>query len=389
MTVNWDNFLGTIAGNQTTAPFQNGTTYARILDSSVPLAFTVQKLREKISSGGFNPDYYQEIGSEYACGGRTLPGGGYFVSKKIFHERRCLLTSFEYAIENIGQALAELANTPLPDLMAQSQAYGINYFLHRYFQSAEKPEEGDLVVYYDQNYKPTQAGVFRNTTPNWNSPRGGTIESKWSQPNPYAFIHDVFFVPEFFGSRACFYRLKKPGTVIHSPRPLRPIEITEELQPDGSFKAINDREIRQIINSYCGKDLEQKVPQIRYLHDISFFGVCFHYALGKVLKTYSMPNIEGTHEWDLLTINEPKFLKAYFLKTSSPKPGDLAVYSKDDKRTHYGVYIGDNLIESKWGLDGVYQHPPFFVDTSTGDTLTYYRMKSEFTPEQIIPKTNQ
>lgn len=79
------------------------------------------------------------------------------------------------------------------------------------------------------------------------------------------------------------------------------------------------------------------------IFDIQFFGVCYDYALCKILKAYERICI-AEHK---MICNRPEILEKYFTPTIDPKSGDMAVYSEYGKCVHYGVVIGDNLIESK------------------------------------------
>lgn len=47
--------------------------------------------------------------------------------------------------------------------------------------------------------------------------------------------------------------------------------------------------------------------------------------------------------------------KFHYTLTESPQKGDLVVYPN---LLHFGIYIGEGMVESKWGAQGrVFQHP--------------------------------
>jgi hypothetical protein len=296
--------------------------------------------------------------------------------------------------------LETVANLPLQELLVQSSAYGINYIIHLYFENVDQPEDGDLVVYESSKTldkwnididagKSTHAGIYRKSKPNWNSPFGGTIESKWSWwSNPYVFQHDVFFVPDFIGDSAKFYRLKKQAPLVSLKadpnKPTSPMFAIEDSH--FCFKRTEENaHIRQEIDNTFGLMLSKKFPQIKKMEHIRFFGVCYHYAFGKILKTYSIPSNTPIQE-------EMKdyLLNKYFVVTTEPSEGDLAVYYQIlGYPIHYGIYKEEGIIESKWGSGAVYQHPPFYVPNEYGDILVYYKIKPEFTSETLLKALQQ
>ena len=116
----------------------------------------------------------------------------------------------------------------------------------------------------------------------------------------------------------------------------------------------------------------------------SFIGQCTAYALFKILPGYKK---SGAHEFDLLGSRPSQIINQYFIQTRDPQPGDLAVYSNSQgERKHMGIYIALELIESKWGNGPVFRHPPFYVDPSYGNTITFYRLvpDAQFIPNKDI-----
>jgi len=226
------NFLGTMAGDQVYLQGINKEpTYARIYKSFGGS----NHLRKEISERGClipGPNY-QDIGNSYSytpfwrrtpfsSRPSSMQGGGFFLTVKTFEkeEQERSLNCFAYAIGTFGNNLEKLSEKNMRELQA-SVIYTIDHIVDRYFTNVAIPEEGDLAVYsvspgeyaFTPSGRPvsgtTHAGVYRNSQHNWNSPSGGTIESKWGPLlNPYVFQHDIFFLPDFYGNQVKFYRIK-------------------------------------------------------------------------------------------------------------------------------------------------------------------------------------
>ncbi len=386
-------FLGTIAGRQAYTSFQGKQTYSRILDSEVLLAFCVDDLRTKISPGGpfTRPDFYKMIGNDYNYPRDLSPmqGGGYFKTLSITENGLKDLTRHAYTMNRLGNQLEKMTGLTLKTIQHQLQSYGIQYFVNRFFDCVLIPKDGDLVVYYDSYGKPVHSGIFRDSQPNWNSPRGGTVESKWDdgfKASPYTFQHDFFFLPQHYGNVAKIYRIIEEARP--SPTPIKHVEssgpmYTQMSDRNGSFCYISNEannNIRTIISSLGGNDLTAKLPQIDCIDDIGFCGVCYEYALEKIFGENYPKLPSDLQEADLINSNNSEILNKYFTPAEHPQVGDLAVYSNsiNGGRVHFGVYVAEDLIESKWGKHGVYRHPPFYVDFRYGDTITYYRLKADW-----------
>jgi len=211
-------------------PIANEQTYARSYQSFGGS----DDLRKKISAMGNNQFSrgYKSIGEEYSHG--TTPfsskptrmqGGGFFLTVKTIDDddQERFLNCFAYALGTFENRLEKLAEKSMVEIQ-KSVSQTIDHIVNRYFTNVVEPEEGDLVVYSVSPgkclYTPdgtavfgtTHAGVYRKSKPNWNSPSGGTIESKWGWLlTPHVFQHDVFFTPDFYGDQVKFYRIKNLG----------------------------------------------------------------------------------------------------------------------------------------------------------------------------------
>jgi len=225
-------FLGTIAGNQTYLEENQEKIYTRIYQ---PFEAS-DNLRRRISQAGHAKlgTGYKDIGEEYSYTPRwhernfltDMQGGGFFKTVHTFENtsQDRSLNCFAYALGTFGNKLENLAKEDMQTIQ-ESVALTIDQSVKKYFTNVTTiPEDGDLAVY---SIPPgeimrtpgglkvsgtTHAGIYRKSEPNWNSPKGGSIESKWGWfGNPYVFQHDVFFVPDFYGNVVKFYRLNTPS----------------------------------------------------------------------------------------------------------------------------------------------------------------------------------
>lgn len=225
-------FLGTMAGDQIFLKGNNNKlTYARTYQSfggSNHLRREISKIGDNMFGSG-----YKNIGDEYSytpfwrgtpfsSKPTSMQGGGFFLSIKTFDDKDQdrFLNCFAYALGTFGNKLEQLVEKSMAEIQ-KSVSDRIDHFVNQYFTNVVEPEDGDLVVYSvspgNVLHTPsgrevsgtTHAGVYRKSKPNWNSPSGGTVESKWGWlANPYVFQHDVFFTPDFYGNQVKFYRIK-------------------------------------------------------------------------------------------------------------------------------------------------------------------------------------
>jgi hypothetical protein len=236
-------FLGTLAGREAFVKSFRESTYARIYKSC---GFSDDN-RYTLSNAA-NGLAYKKLGEHYSVisdeqkldynehrpfGPRNIKdiddlgytrGGGFFLTvKDLAVEGERDINCFGYALSTFGEKLVALSGKSSEELIKSAKNnHGMRAIVSDYFTCiAEFPKDGDLAIYQTTKcikspgfftIAPgdiTHAGIFRNSKPNWNSPSGGTIESKWGWlSNPYVFQHDVFFTPEFYGDLVTFYRPK-------------------------------------------------------------------------------------------------------------------------------------------------------------------------------------
>lgn len=196
-TKKYDGFLGTMAGRQCymTTKDSNQYTYVRKYDpfgGSDDLRSKVAKVGDSFGAG------YKELGEEYSYtpinysdgrdfGSRpgTMQGGGFFLTVKTFQGQAASLNCFAYALSTYGESIENATGKSMKDIQ-DSVNMSIDHIVKEYFQSIEVPKDGDLVVYQTiestvigSRLIDTHAGIYRETKRNWNSPSGGSVESKW------------------------------------------------------------------------------------------------------------------------------------------------------------------------------------------------------------------
>jgi hypothetical protein len=236
-------------------------------------------------------------------------------------------------------------------------------------------------------------GIFRESERNWNSPSGGTVESKWGwRQSRYVFQHDIFFVPPNYGKVANFYRVKSEkvnvDTLAMKPHPDHPVIesllssnliYTIELDNSLTFNMTKENvERRKIIDECRSHILTRKLPEIQDLSHIEFYGFCYHYAFGRVLSTYSICTDMPTPE-----IYGEKILEKYFTVTIEPQKGDLVVYYHLGSIMHWAIFLGNNMVESKWGSGSVYRHSLFDAPNNYGNTAKCFRLNDGLTIKSL------
>ena len=312
----------------------------------------------------------------------SCQGGGFFLTLKKTED-----DSISYVIKKLGDSLKKSSGLEQQEIVQRIYAYGVEYFLHQFCESVAVPQEGDVVVYPKAKF--LQLGIFRESTPNWNSPEGGTVESVWNRWG--AFQHDIFFVPSSYGDTATFYRLKKTVKLEdltlkpHDPKtdPIPPSPLLYSQEEDGSLvfaPTESNIERRKIVDQYSAHTLARRIPEIHYLSHMSFAWVCYAYAFSQLLGVHStsvkIPPIA-------FEMGGRDILHKYFTQTNRPQKGDLVVYFKSGSIKHWGVYLSKGLVESKWGFGGVYQHRFFDAPSEYGEVVRCYRLKDGLTLESL------
>ena len=311
----------------------------------------------------------------------SLQGGGFFLTLEKTED-----DSISYVIKKLGDSLKKSSGLDQQEIVQRIHAYGVEYFLHQFCESVAVPQEGDVVVYPKAESR--QLGIFRESTPNWRSPEGGTVELVWNQ---YACQHDIFFVPSSYGDTATFYRLKKTVKLEdltlkpHDPKtdPIPPSPLLYSQEEDGSWvfaPTESNIERRKIVDQYSAHTLARRIPEIHYLSHMSFAWVCYAYAFSQLLGVHSL---SVKIPYGVFEVGGGEILDKYFTQTNQPQKGDVVVYFKSGSIKHWGIYLSKGLVESKWGSGGVYQHRFFDAPSGYGEVVRCYRLKDGLTLKSL------
>lgn len=250
-----------------------------------------------------------------------------------------------HALSQFSNQLEKISKLSFAELSARCEAYGIEYIIYEYLDNISDPMKNDIYVCW-ANIKPRLIGNYLGN---------GVVETK---VEGYVFQHAVFFLPTDLGDTVTYYR---------------PKETCSQALPLKKFADESNEEKREQIQALLGDKLTEKFPEIEYLRHIKFVGVCQQYALGKIFGTFVSP--KKTYDVYL----NPSFLDQDFYPVDTPECGDLAVYcGRSGNFLHFGVYGPDHRIESKWGCDSVYRHPPGMVPKEyapDGLNICYYRRR--------------
>ncbi len=155
-------------------------------------------------------------------------GGGYFLVTQQYEDgdQGRFISSLEYAIRIFETRIKEHYNESIQfKSFSPRERTCFNALVTKYFDPIPPPgvpQEGDLAVYENPPKTlyldgpirdisgTTHAGIYRATEPNWNSSKGGSIESKWGYlSSKYVYDHEVFLTPKYFGDTVKFYRFRE------------------------------------------------------------------------------------------------------------------------------------------------------------------------------------
>jgi hypothetical protein len=254
-------------------------------------------------------------------------------------------------------------------------AAAADHLTYNYFKEVDVPLQGDLVVYNGQkslfHKSGRHLGIYQT------SPLShGTVLSKWTYISKKAFQTDLFAAPTTFGNTARFFRVIDAIKRFPLPPLLDSASLHYTIDEKGAFNYIETDEhnsIRKLLDSAPFDEVRAVHGSVIYLKHLNKFeGNCALYALRLALT--SMPAIVPADPSAAFL-----FVKEHFIPTNTPANGDIAVYL--DEQTgmakHFGIYRSQYGIESKWGKDGVYLHPPFDVPKIYDDKMQCYKLNLE------------
>ena len=351
--------------------FLNEYTYGILQDKSKKLARIREKI-DKIYTNGDTKVYVKALRAQN-------PESNFKVIKKLEPEEQNLSYPCNYVINYHKEELENISGIPAKDFMTMVGIYGLKYILFRFYQTVKIPQEGDLAFYskgIDDKGGRFHVGLYREDDQ--------TIEL-WMKifDNPYIFTNNFFFVPESFGNTIEFYRVKSELPELDL------LNVSQMYNLNSKFFAEFDKKceegilIRDNISNTLNGNFDD-IKEIKKIPHINFPGVCFNYAFGKIFKTYHTPRglpAFGSNKKALFS----KIDKYFIDVTEEPLEGDLVIYFSGQNLInceHFGIYLGNGFVESKWGVTDVYQHPLFYVDNTYGDYVKYYRLNSE--REEVI-----
>lgn len=368
-------FLGTLAGDQCFTISPIGKTYSRRFVNFGMADVTRNKIA-KIGTSigrqeeGFNyregPTWYNKDCSWYS-------GGGYFQTLEELSQIEAYLGADSYALKFFGKKLEELSGKKLSRLQDKCTQLGIDSILLPYFKPVNVPRDGDLVVY--RGGELPHAGVYRTSKPNWHSPEGGTVTSKWSRG--HTSQTDVFFISSDVGDVAQFFRIRDEAVSSPLPIPTLSGPLNYRTNKEGALIYLgtseND-ELRTMLGKMKVSFIPAKVPSICHLEHLNVFrGNCAKYAMVRALEVLEKDVTLPCHEPSSTEL----FIKKHFVLTETPSKGDVAVYSRGTFPVHFGIYLSKDYIESNWGGAGTLRHPPFHVPHIYGDKIEYYKLNPE------------
>lgn len=390
--------LGPLEGKQVRKPYTiardkpGKTTYAREFDRVKPLDSQGRILYGyKWELMHILPiEEYIELGNKYK------KNGGFFEivearAEEAFLKNDKSYINYEYILYWFAEDLELSSGLRMNELKFLLEMGGIDFFIHEYFETVDMPKNGDLVVYEDSSGKIHHAGIYRSGV---GFPYGGVIQSLV----PYfdeagIFQHDVFFTPYSFGTIAKFYRIKQvcPYYAIVElwKNEKEKFKQMYTVDDDGVYhfnKTEQNIALRDTIRDMPkGEKLIKEFPEIMSLSHVNAYGVCATYALKNVLKSSkALVPFVGIGRLN-------KILDKYFVLQKKPEIGDLVVYylTEDSEPVHYGIYYTEEIVESKWGTSSVYRHPIFYVPDFYGDIVKFFKVKDEYTLEEVVEKLEQ
>jgi len=214
----------------------------------------------------------------------------------------------------------------------------LSFLTHYEEISAEEAQFGDLVLYVKGEYI-LHVGIYLEND---------RVRSKWNL-GP-VFEHHIDFVPEEWREgRIKFYRCVSRKSDIPKERVATPDEIFRHLARGEPFSTLGKR-----------------LPSgIRVIQDASGDDVdCLGYLIGREASSADISIfLESLSEGREVTV---------------PQRGDIVVYyDYEGGVVHVGMYIGNGMVRSKWGVGGpVVEHDIHFVPPEWKDGgIRYYRIQ--------------
>jgi hypothetical protein len=155
-------------------------------------------------------------------------------------------------------------------------------------------------------------------------------------------------------------------------------------------RGCEDEYLRAII-----KKGDTSLDRFRFLKNCAAKGECWYSLTNCIDYAYFTAIFENCPDQDaaIAIINylmrEGVYIKVFKLietqEVDDPKEAVLAIYSNNNGPTHFGIYRGDGVVESKWGLMGaIFQHKVFQLPPEYGDKVSFHKVVFKELPPNFV-----
>lgn len=143
------------------------------------------------------------------------------------------------------------------------------------------------------------------------------------------------------------------------------------------------------------KEGSTQLDRFRFLRDRAAEGGCWYSCRNCIDYTYftivfeRCPNKDAAIAIIHYLMREGIYNKIFdFIETQEvddPEEAAFVSYSKNGASTHLGIYRGDGVVESKWGLMGaIFQHKIFQVPPEYGDKVSFHKVVFKELPPNFV-----
>ncbi len=143
----------------------------------------------------------------------------------------------------------------------------------------------------------------------------------------------------------------------------------EESQKLEEFKQIKVSKEKEFINVKEKEWFINEYPElgaVLIIQAAQISGDCVSYV-----KTRGVQGIDPINRTETVVSNQLR--ESGYLETLAPVPGDPIIYFAAELAKHIGIFVGDQLVESKLGTNhGVYRHDIGLVPANYGDAIKFY-----------------
>lgn len=155
-------------------------------------------------------------------------------------------------------------------------------------------------------------------------------------------------------------------------------------------ESCEDEDSRSII-----KKGDAPLDRFRFLKDCAAKGGCWYSRRNCIDYAYITAIFENCPDQDAAVaiidylMREGVYIKVFnFIETQEvddPEEAVLVIYSNNNGPTHFGIYRGDGIVESKWGgINAIFQHKVFQVMPSYGDEVLFQKVVFKELPPHFV-----